>query len=220
MQFAKEVNVEKNLLLKHPGTFLVAGSTGSGKTHLVRNILHNYDKISTINRPVRVVWCYGIFQELYKKPIDGAVSQIRYVSGFPDDTDDCDILILDDLQSTAGDDSRLADLFTRYSHHRNISVFFVIQNLFLQSKSMRTVTLNSHYLLLLSSRRDRSQITRLASQLYPGETKFFLNAYKSALSKEFGYLLCDLSPTTSEAFRLRTHILPEEYPIVVYQKDA
>lgn len=219
MESVREIDVDRNLLLKHPGTFMVAGSTGSGKTRLVREILHHFDKISNLNRPIRVIWCYGMYQELYRVPIDGAVANVTYVKGFPETTDSCDVLVLDDLQSTAGDDKRLADLFTRYSHHRNVSVFFVVQNLFLQSKHMRTVSLNSHYLILLSSRRDRGQVSRLATQLFPGETKYFLSAYKSALSRDYGYIVIDLTPTTREEYRLKTNIIPTQYPIVIFQKE-
>ena len=218
METIKEVDVEKNLLLKHPFTMLVAGSTGSGKTRLVRDILSNYEKITTLNTHISVSWHYGVNQPLYREPIDNPAVQVRYKPGFPEEAEGCDVLVLDDLQSSAGNDSRLSDLFTRYSHHRNVTVIFVVQNLFLQSKSMRNVSLNSHYLLLLSSRRDRNQISRLASQLYPGETSLFMNAYKTSLSREYGYLLVDLSPTTQEEYRLRTNILPEQYPIVIFQK--
>lgn len=219
MELASDIDVDKNLLLKHPFTMLVAGSTGSGKTMLVRDLLSSYDKISTINRPINVLWCYGVYQNLFRTPIDNPDITIRYVQGFPDSFADCDVIVLDDLQSSAGNDSRLSDLFTRYSHHKNLSVIFVVQNLFLQSKEMRNVSLNSHYLLLLSSRRDRNQIARLASQLYPGETGHFMSAYKEALSREFGYLLVDLTPATKEEYRLRTNILPTQYPIIIFQKS-
>lgn len=218
METMKEIDVEKNLLLKHPFTMLVAGSTGSGKTRLVREILNYYDKMSTVNRPIDVLWCYGIYQELYRTPLDNPDVTVKYHEGFPESGEGCDVLVLDDMQSAAGNDARLSDLFTRYSHHKNVSVIFVVQNLFLQSKEMRNVSLNSHYLLLLSSRRDRNQIARLASQMYPGETAHFMSAYKSALSKEFGYLMVDLTPTTKEEFRLRTNIIPTQYPIVIFAK--
>lgn len=214
----QEIDVERNLLLKHAFTMLVAGSTGSGKTRLVREILSNYDKISTLNRPVTVKWCYGVHQQLYKEPLDNPEVRITYEPDFPNSIDGYDVLVLDDLQSTAGDDKRLSDLFTRYSHHKNMSVIFIVQNLYLQAKQMRNVSLNSHYLLLLSSRRDRNQIAKLGSQLYPGETDLFLSAYKSALSREYGYMLADLTPTTKEEFRLRTNIIPTEYPIIIFQK--
>lgn len=219
MDLIQEIDVERNLLFHHPFTMLCAGSTGSGKTRLVRDILNHFDKITTLNRPIRVTWAYGIDQSLYREPLENGDVRINYLKGFPDEVDGIDVLVLDDLQSTAGKDSRLSDLFTRYSHHKRVSVIFVVQNLFLQSKEMRNVSLNSHYLLLLASRRDRNQIMRLATQLYPEETKHFTSSYKMALSRDFGYLLVDLSPGTEEEFRLKTNIIPTTYPIIIFQKN-
>jgi len=39
MNNIETVNVERNLLLKHPFTMMVAGATSSGKTVFVRNLL-------------------------------------------------------------------------------------------------------------------------------------------------------------------------------------
>lgn len=219
MELAKEIDVGKNLLLKFPFSMVVAGSSGSGKTVLVRKILENFQKISSIDRPIRVLWCYGIKQDLHDQPLNTEHATVRYVQGFPEEADGMDVIILDDLQSAIGDDKRLADLFTRYSHHRKVAVFFIVQNLFLRAKAMRDVTLNATYLLLMSSRRDRGQITRLGTQLYPGEIKMFTSAYKLATERPFGYLLIDLSPTTEEQYRLRTNIVPEEYPIIIFAKN-
>lgn len=218
MEKFKEVDVDRNLLLHHPFTMVCAGATGSGKTQIVRELLENYDKITSLNRPIRVAWCYGILQPIYDEPLANEGVRVEYIPGMPESDIQADVIVLDDLQSTAGNDKRLADMFTRYSHHRNVSIVLILQNIFHQAKSMRSVTLNSHYLLLLASRRDRGQIAKLASQIYPGETDFLLSAYKDALSRDFGYLLIDLSPKTQEEFRLRTNFIPTDYPIIVYQK--
>lgn len=217
----QEIDPERNLLLKHPFTMLVAGSTGSGKTWLVREILSNYDKISCLNRSIRVLWCYGIHQKAYDEDLATDTATVQYNEGVPDSAESYDVIVMDDLQAKAGNDERVSDLFTRYSHHRNVSVILILQNIFHQAKMMRTVSLNSHYLILLSSRRDQSQVRRLGSQLYPGAGPFFHSAYKSALSRDYGYLLIDLTPTTEEKYRLRTNILPLQYPIIIFQpKDG
>ena len=216
MDALKEIDVGRNLLLKHPFTMLVAGSTGSGKTVLIRKLLSDFRHITDFEAPVRVLWCFGVHQRLYEEPLPGV--HLHYVKGFPESVDGCDVIVLDDLQSSAGDDKRLGDLFTRASHHKQITVIYVVQNLFHQSKEMRNVSLNCHYLLLLSSRRDRSQVARLASQLFPGQGGYFLDAYKKALDRDYGYLLVDLTPSTLEENRLRTNILPEEYPIIIFRE--
>ena len=58
-------------------------------------------------------------------------------------------LILFDGQNTdASKDKRIVNLFTRGSHHRNLSVIYIVQNLFYQGKGSRSISLNSQYLVL------------------------------------------------------------------------
>ena len=56
--------------------------------------------------------------------------------------------------------------------------------------------LNSQYLVVFNNLRDQKQITVLARQMYPGQSEKFLNTYRMATSKPFGYLLMDVKPDT------------------------
>ena len=85
-----------------------------------------------------------------------------------------------------------------------------MQNLFHQGKGCRSISLNSHYLVLLKYPRDKLQILTLAKQMYPGQTDFFFNQYEEAVKRPFGYLLIDLKTTTQDNCRLRTNVLPSE----------
>ena len=44
------------------------------------------------------------------------------------------LIVFDDLMRTVMNDDTADDLFTKGAHHRNISVVFIIQNLFFQSQ--------------------------------------------------------------------------------------
>ena len=110
----------------------------------------------------------------------------------------------------ASKDKRIVNLFTRGSHHRNLSVIYIVQNLFHQGKGSRSRSLNSHYLVLFKNPRDKLQILTLAKQMYPGQTDFFLNQYEEAVKRPFGYLLIDLKTTTQDNCRLRIDVLPSE----------
>ena len=104
----------------------------------------------------------------------------------------------------ASKDKRIVNLFTSFtrgSHHRNLSVIYIVQNLFHQGKGSRSVSLNSHYLVLFKNPRDK---LTLAKQMYPGQTDFFLNQYEEAVKRPFGYLLIDLKSTTQDNCRLQT----------------
>ena len=110
----------------------------------------------------------------------------------------------------AGKDNRIVNLFTKGSHHRNLSVIYVVQNLFHQGKGNRSISLNSHYLVLFKNPRDKLQILTLAKQMYPGRTDFFLKQYEEAVRRPYGHLLIDLKTTTQDDCRLRTNVLPGE----------
>ena len=49
---------------------------------------------------------------------------------------------IDDLMTEAKCDQRIADLFTKGSHHRNISIVYLTQNVFPQGKACRDIALN------------------------------------------------------------------------------
>ena len=78
------------------------------------------------------------------------------------------LIVLDDQMIDASKDKRIENLFTRGSHHRNLSVIYIVQNLFYQEKDSRSITLNSHYLILFKNPRDKLQIVTLAKQMCPG----------------------------------------------------
>ena len=118
------------------------------------------------------------------------------------------------MQITALNDSFIANLFSLESHHRNLSVFLLLQNLFHQGKYARDISLNSHYFILFKNPRDCQQIRYLGTQL--GIKKKLRDAYEDATLLPFSYLLIDLSPRSDSTYMLRSHIFPFE-DMVVYK---
>ena len=117
-------------------------------------------------------------------------------------------------------DKDVMRLFTKGSHHRNISVIHIVQNLFGKNKDHRTISLNAHYLVVFKNPRDNSQIMHLAKQICPGESNYVKEAFALATREPHGYLLVDLKQTTPDALRLRGHIFPEEEREVYVRKNA
>jgi hypothetical protein len=107
-------------------------------------------------------------------------------------------------------DESVANIFTKISHHRNVSVFFLTQNLFHKNKHMRTMSLNAHYLILFKNPRDVTQFATLARQMYSTNWRFALDTFNDATSEAHSYLLVDLKTETENAYRLRTNIFPGE----------
>jgi len=204
---------EKHLKFKHPFTAMVAGPTGSGKTYLVRDILLNHSNVMYGMPKCKVLWAYGQWQSLYTKPVDGVC--IDYVEGLPDQSTveehSPSLIIVDDLMTELANDKKMTNLFTKGSHHMNISVIFIVQNLFYNAKEMRTININTSYFILMKNPRDKSQIEHLGKQMFPGTKGYLRDAYQDATSKPFGYLIIDCKSDTNDKVRLRTRILPTEH---------
>ena len=202
------------LPFKHPFTCLIAGPTGSGKTVFTVRLIENAPTLIEPS-PERILWCYGVYQKFFNN-----VKNVEFVEGLPDiesfDGKQRTLLIIDDLMHET--DQRVSKLFTQVSHHKNLSVLYLTQNLFYDSKQNRTISLNSHYLVLFKNARDATQISHLASQMYPGKSKFMIEAYRDATSKPFSYLLVDLKPDTEDRVRVRSNIFPGEQTCVYVPK--
>jgi len=173
--------------------------------------------------PDYIVWCYGHFQPLYLE-IQKLALNVKFMEGIPDDVDEQfdpqrnNLIIIDDLMNEAGDDVKVSNLFTKGSHHRNLSVVYISQNLFHQGKQNRTMSLNCHYFVLFKNARDKSQIHHLSRQMFPSNPKYLQESYDDATKEPYSYLFIDLKPSTPDEYRLRTHIFPGEIPFVYVPK--
>lgn len=193
-----------DLRLRHPFLMMVAGPTGSGKTVLVRKLLSQHKEVITPTKPVlSVLWIHGQEQDLHEVDVPGV--EIEYTCQLPTCLPDPkpDVIIIDDLMEELGSDKRLTALFTKTSHHEKISVVFIAQNMFARGREIRTVSLNSHYILLLKSARDRQQILALGRQVFPERTAFFSAVLEEALRQPFSHLLLDLTSQCPDDQRLR-----------------
>lgn len=200
--------------LKHPFTMCVVGPTFSGKTFFVRKLLKHIHLMMN-PAPQKIVWFYGEFQKDYAEMMN-TIPEIEFHENLPEDfyafTDSArpTLFIIDDLMDVVSDSKKVAALFTKGCHHRNVSLIYLTQNLFKSGKESRTISLNTQYYCLFKNCRDKIQITCLGRQMYPGRTKYFQEAYADATREKYGYLFIDLKPDTPEDFRLRTNIFPGE----------
>ena len=209
--------VQMDVRLKHPFTCVISGPTGSGKTVFTKQLFTSKGIIDP--PPDNIIWCYGEYQDGYDH-LASLVPEIRFVEGIPADLlhsldrTQRNVIVIDDLMSESSNNTKVSDLFTKGSHHINLSVILILQNLFYKGKEMRTISLNSHYMVLFKNPRDTSQINHLAKQMYPSRSKFMVEACRDATKNPYGYLFVDLKPTTSEELSIRTNIFNGDFPIV------
>ncbi len=202
-------------------TISLSGTTGSGKTKFAYKCLQNIDDMFETTPPEKILYCYGIYQSLFDE-MQMTVKSIHFHKGIPT-TDYIDefiqgkthcMIILDDLMDQTVKNTEIELLFTRGAHHKGITVMYINQNMFNQGKHARTISLNTHYIILLRSPRQVSQIQHLGQQIFPRRSKALVESYEDCMRLPFGYLLINLSPYAEENERLMTRIFPGEHPIV------
>ncbi|KAK3108257.1 hypothetical protein FSP39_004278 [Pinctada imbricata] len=197
----------------HPFTMLVAGPTMSGKSTFVKDLLI-YNDVMIQPNPSKIIWIYKRWQPLYDVISKYVSPPVQFIQGLTDEIrrDDFinsrenNLIILDDIQRDATGSQDICELFTEGAHHRNLSVICIMQNIFNKGKENRTINLNTQYLVLFKNPRDQLQISTLARQMYPGRTKKFMDMYRQATDKSFGYLVIDLKQATPDSKRLQTDI--------------
>ena len=204
----------------HAGSpIMVAGPTSSGKTYWTHKLLtHNMFTESVAS----VLYCYGVFQDYFNQM---KIPNIEFHEGLPTlekvqslHDGSFHVIVLDDLMEYIVKSIEVQNLFTKYCHHYNITVIFLTQNVFAQGPCARTININTHILVLFANKRDESQAMNLGKQLYPCNSKVFMDAYEDATSYLHGYLVIDCDPKSPRELKLRTKIFPGEQTICYIRK--
>ena len=124
------------------------------------------------------------------------------------------ILLMDDLMQDGAKSNILVDIFCQFSHHLGFTAWFICQNAFSSGKQYRTISLNSQYIILFSNKRDEIQVQTLGRQIFPRNLTFFMSAHRKATSEKYNPLIIDLSPHSDPQYKLRSHIFPDQLPII------
>jgi len=159
-----------------------------------------------------VIWCYSektafpSSRELPKKYVhfnEGARADFENAQRRP-----C-LVILNDLLNDVYS-KQVCDLFTKGSHHRNINVILITQNIFHQVRYYKYTSLIAKYLVLSKNVSDKNQFMFLARQVYPENSASLYKAYLDATQRPHGYLLLDLSQDNNDCLPFQTVIFPIE----------
>lgn len=214
---------------KCPSTTVLSGPSNSGKTSLVFNILKQGNEILSDPRCLQnIVYYYKQWQGGFDALSDHL--HVKFLNKVPtsgniiENTEDFthsggSVMIIDDFMQELTKD--ISVLFSTHSHHLNITVFLLTQNLFSKNPVFRDISLNSTYNIIFKNPRDSSQISHFARQYAPGKSTFIVNVYKQATRKPHSYLLFDNHQETEDDIRIRSNILEESGdPVTVWVEDS
>ena len=210
--------------MQAPFTMGIFGSREVGKSFFTKQLILNQEQLIY---PIfeRVVWIHkhyqkNIFDDLQEK----LGNKLVLLNEFPNfksiSKQENTVFIFDDFISETVDSKDVQQLYIS-GRHLNISVISLSQNMFMKGKFSTTMNRNTDYLVLFENIRDKTIIRTLSYQMYPGNTRFLIDAFNDATKKKFGHLFLDCKPNSDELLRVRGNIfdfsdkftiyLPKEY---------
>lgn len=181
---------------------IIFGMSGAGKTHFILEVIK---KKLVHPFPKKIYYMFNCEQPFMKTWNNTDNAEIRFIKGLDFeqmDTTEPSMLVIDDLLLSTN--ASVAELFILGSHHKQISLFYLTQSLFHNDNIYRTMSNNSHYMVLFTLLRNTRQLNILARQIFGREDLArALNAYKRASQKERGFVVLSFSP-----------LLPQELAVV------
>lgn len=224
-----------DLRFKNPSSFLVAGATQAGKTtftlNLLRNLHHLFEKPDC---KWNVHYFFKQKQEsfrLFRKETIGNTNFpiVKVWNERLPTTEDIDdlttghlesgsVMVIDDFAGMLNRDT--LEIITTKVHHRNCVVIVLAQNIFCKNPVFREISLNSTYVVMFKNPRDASQINCFAKQFAPGAGEWVVKAFQAATKYPHSYLLFDSHQSTPDFLRVRSNVLPNEYPMRIYRKKG
>jgi hypothetical protein len=201
----------QDLQFKQPFTCIISSLTGSGKSSLCIRLLQHLDTLCTEhNYHGDIVWCYSEKSAVPTYDLVELGKEIHYREGVSTEFGKAtgglpSLFILDDLLNEAYF-REVCNLFTKGSHHRNLGVILITQNLFHQGKHCRDISLNAKYLVLLKNVRDKEQFLYLVRQEDPEHPDSLYNSYQNVTQRPHSYFILDFAQDTDYLLRYRINV--------------
>ena len=212
--------------LVRPYSLLLRGPTKCGETTWIVELSKPHEELCS-HTPKKLIWIYGVEQPDLFETIRKIwfPRQCEFINGFPEDlltrleqtSDPGSLCIFDDVMNEVSSNSMVSKLFTHGRSHLGCSFVLMLQNIFPKGTQSTTISINAQYQVLFRNPRDSLQISIFARQLFPHNSRDFLEIYKRATQRLYGYLFCCFTQSCPDEIHYRTIILLNEYPSIVYQ---
>ena len=135
----------------------VCDPTNCGKTTWLEQFLLNVNRMIQ-PRPHCIIWFYKRWQPIYTE-LKQKLNNIKFIQGIPPALKNAKffheqfptLFIFDDLMRDATKNSDICELYTEGSHHINLSVICLLQNIYHHGRENRNISLNTQYLVLFEN---------------------------------------------------------------------
>ena len=221
----EKLDLDENALKFHtPCAISITGSSQSGKSYLMTQLVEHRSELFTTNFE-QIFYCQPESLFLGTNPIfeklKSLYPHIQLIQGLPDIAKlnlhidrTAKLILVDDMMQSILASPQMLDLLTIQIHACNITLCFTMHNNFPQSKFGKTISRNVQYKFIFHNRLELTELRILSCQL--GKKSSFLEECFAFLFNTFPaehhpYLMIDghaQTPPSIKTLFIRTHILP------------
>jgi len=221
--------------LKSPFASLQIGSSQSGKTWLVADIIRHWKHVVPDAPPIgRFRLVYSVYQKVYDDILASLEPscEVELMTEIPLEKFESDkywemegelenksqVIFFDDCGPRITSNKKLGEimetLFCIRKHHNRACVLMNLQNL-VPSDVMRSCLRNSNYIFFTRSLANSSLYVSLQKMIFGGQPGILTAAADVSMNADsHRYLLVDLSVDCPGQYRLRAGVLPGEASVI------
>ena len=199
-------------MLEKPFRLIIGGGSGTGKTTFMQRLVNENHFSSPFDK---IVYCYPEY--LVNVPVEfdqmidfrPGIGDMEYFASLPKNT----LIILDDLMNEAGNSKDIMKLFSVVARKNNLSIIFLVQNLFDQSKQFRNIRLNATGLVMFKFYAAQQVHYRLVRDLGM-DNLISKRSLDNILHERYSYIMFDIHPNRQTDFGcIRTNIFERNFSI-------
>ena len=198
--------------LEKPFRLIIGGASGYGKTSILKEKI---DKNHFASPFEKIVYCYPDYLDEIPTEFDqiveyrSSICDLEFFTALPKNT----LLLFDDMMSECGESKNIMKLFSVIARKKNISIIFLVQNVYDNSKHFRNIRINATGFILFKFFAANDVNKRLLRDL--GIDKLVSQRLlDKTYSRNFGYIFINIHPQRHSEFEtIRTNIFEKFYTI-------
>ena len=184
--------------LEKPFRLIIGGGSGTGKTTFLQRLVNEGHFSSPFEK---IVYCYPDY--LIDPPVEfdpivdfrPGIGDLEFYSSLPKNT----LIILDDLMSECGESKDIMKLFTVIARKRQLSIIFLVQNMFDKSKQFRNIRLNATNLVLFKFHAAKDVPKRILKDL-DMDALITSRSLDNIFKNPYAYIMFDIHPNRQSDF--------------------
>ena len=205
-----------DIRLKEGFKLFIAGPSRSGKTYFIDSFLKHLNDIS-INPPKIIIYVYKVWQPKYSDmKVDYFIEDCEALDKkiFENTKSLSSLVVFDDLINSKSL-PMIAKLFTVDARHKNMSMIFVTQKMFVNNDNFRQISQNSDYYAVFKNPRNALEIRTLAHQMTPG-TMDLVSYFTKATQDPYSYLFINFTQECEPKVKFLSELFNKPHSVKVY----